>query len=65
VQAGALAAFLREILMSQCASAESIEGDLQRLLDIHFRDMPGLVPKEPGSLPAGALDRLQAYISSK
>lgn len=53
-----MASFLRELLMTQCAYAEALESDMQRCLDIHFRDMPPLVPQQAGALPAGALERL-------
>ncbi len=58
LQAGALAAFLRELLMSPCLYAESLEEDLQRCLEVHFQDMPDLVPAQPGALPQESLTRL-------
>lgn len=59
LQAGALAAFLREMLMSQSAHTEALEADLQRCLELHFADMPPLVPGVPGALRPGTLERLQ------
>jgi len=60
LQAGAMAAFLRELLLSpNCKSPVAVEADLQRCLDIHFKDMPQLVPSQPGSLPPECLQRLQ------
>jgi len=58
LQAGAMASFLRELLMAQCPYADALESDMQRCLDIHFQDMPSLVPKQPGALPEGTLERL-------
>lgn len=59
LQAGAMASFLRELLLTNCRAPAAVEADLQRCLDVHFKDMPQLVPKEPGSLPAECLQRLQ------
>eukprot|EP00877_Chromochloris_zofingiensis_P014362 jgi/Chrzof1/917/Cz01g33160.t1 len=58
LQAGALAAFLRELMMTACPYVEHIQEDLQRCLDLHFQEMPALVPNEPGSLPPDCLERL-------
>jgi hypothetical protein len=48
-QAGALAAFLRELLMTDTPYATAIEADFAHCTQQHFHDMPGLVPKGPGS----------------
>ncbi|KAF8063829.1 hypothetical protein HT031_003686 [Scenedesmus sp. PABB004] len=58
--AGATASFLRELLLSPgCAAPAAVEADLQRCLDMHFRDMPQLIPEAPGALPPECLERLQ------
>lgn len=55
-----MASFLRELLLgAACKAPAAIEADLQRCLDTHFRDMPQLLPREPGRLPAECLQRLQ------
>lgn len=59
LQAGATASFLRELLMSQCPYAAELESDMRRCMDIHFQDMPSLVPTAPGNLPPGTLERLE------
>lgn len=60
LQAGATAAFLRELLLTPgCKAPGAVEADLQRCLELHFRDMPQLVPQQPGSLPPECLDRLR------
>ncbi len=60
-QAGALAAFLRELLLAPCAYASAIEADLQRCLELHFAEMPSLVPQLPGALPQEYMERLAAH----
>jgi hypothetical protein len=32
---------------------------MQRCLEMHFKDMPQLLPEQPGKLPADCLERLQ------
>jgi hypothetical protein len=54
-----MAAFLRELMMTATPYAEAIESDMQRSLEVHFQEMPALVPKEAGSLPPEMLERLQ------
>lgn len=60
LQAGATAAFLRELLLSPlCSAPAAVEADMQRCLEMHFKDMPQLLPEQPGKLPADCLERLQ------
>jgi hypothetical protein len=60
LQAGATAAFLRELLLSPlCSAPAAVEADMQRCLDMHFKDMPQLLPEQPGKLPPDCLERLQ------
>lgn len=59
-QAGALAAFLRELLLGPCPYAEALEADMQRCMELHFAEMPALVPGLPGALPQDYLERLAA-----
>jgi hypothetical protein len=60
LQAGATAAFLRELLLSPlCSAPAAVEADMQRCLDMHFGDMPQLLPEQPGKLPPECLERLQ------
>ncbi|KAI8477151.1 MAG: hypothetical protein J3K34DRAFT_453096 [Monoraphidium minutum] len=60
LQAGALAAFLRELLLAPCAFAAGVEADMQRCMELHFAEMPALVPALPGALPQEYLERLAA-----
>ncbi|GBF98682.1 hypothetical protein Rsub_11396 [Raphidocelis subcapitata] len=60
LQAGALAAFLRELLLAPCPYADALEADMQRCLEVHFADMPALVPALPGALPQEHLAQLAA-----
>lgn len=59
-QAGALASFLRDLLLAPCGYAAEVEVDLQRCIEVHFSTMPGLVPAAPGSLPPEYLERVAA-----
>jgi hypothetical protein len=60
MQAGALAAFLRELLLAPCKYAAAAEADMQRCMELHFAEMPALVPQLPGALPQEYLERLAA-----
>jgi hypothetical protein len=65
LQAGATAAFLRELLLSPlCTASAAVEADMQRCLEMHFKDMPQLLPEQPGKLPADCLERLQPQPAS-
>jgi hypothetical protein len=45
LQAGAAAAFLRDLLLCQdCPSVQLIERDLLRCLELHFRHLHAVVP---------------------
>mmetsp|Transcript_34133 Transcript_34133/g.61545 ORF Transcript_34133/g.61545 Transcript_34133/m.61545 type:complete len:218 (+) Transcript_34133:104-757(+) len=49
LQAGAIASFLRELLLTDCPYASHVESDFQQCMQVHFRDVPFVVPIEPGS----------------
>jgi hypothetical protein len=48
LQAGAIASFLRELVITDCPYADSIMDDLRRVLEVHFQDMASIVPARPG-----------------
>ena len=60
LQAGAVAGLLRDLLLGPCACAEELEADLQRCIELHFAEMPALVPAVPGTLPPEYLERIAA-----
>lgn len=37
LQAGAMASFLRELLLTNCRAPAAVEADLQRCLEVHFK----------------------------
>lgn len=49
VQAGALASFLRELLLSNCVRPDLVQADFQAVAQMHFTLMPQLVPLTPGA----------------
>jgi hypothetical protein len=57
-----MAAFLREILMTPTPAAALIEADLAKCLEMHFAEMPGLLPAQPGALSLDMLERLQPVV---
>lgn len=54
MQAGAIASFLRELLLSNCARADLVQQDFQECVNMHFQLMPKLTPPEPGQSAAVA-----------
>jgi len=48
LQAGALASFLKDLLMQNTRYAPSIEQDFAQCLDIHFKEMAVVMPLVPG-----------------
>ncbi len=48
MQAGAIASFLRELLLSNCARADLVQQDFQECVNMHFQLMPRLTPPVPG-----------------
>lgn len=48
IQAGAIASFLRELLLTDIQYAEDVSQDLQRCLEVHFKDMPQAMPQWNG-----------------
>lgn len=48
MQAGAIASFLRELLLSNCQYADMVQQDFQRCMQIHFSDIGGVIPPVPG-----------------
>ncbi|GFR40713.1 hypothetical protein Agub_g1320 [Astrephomene gubernaculifera] len=55
LQAGALASFLRELLLSSsCPHADLVQQDFQECVSTHFSTMPKLVPPAPGPSAAAA-----------
>lgn len=49
LQAGALASFLREMLLTNCSYSEPLQGDLEKCLLIHFSSVVQHVPELPGA----------------
>lgn len=49
LQAGALASFLRELLLSNCARPDLVQADFQACAQMHFTLMPQLMPLTPGA----------------
>lgn len=49
LQAGAIASYLRELLMCNFPYANAIQQDFRHCLDIHFRDIAGVIPNVPGA----------------
>jgi hypothetical protein len=47
-QAGALASFLRELVIVDCPYADAIMGDLSKCLEVHFQDIASVVPLQAG-----------------
>lgn len=64
LQAGAMAAFLREVLLMPCNNASAVQTDLQKCLELHFKEMPGLVPEVPGPLAAETLQQQTPVVAS-
>lgn len=48
VQAGSMAGFLKELLLQDCPFADLVQVDFQRCMEVHFQDMPSVVPHAPG-----------------
>mmetsp|Transcript_4962 Transcript_4962/g.8639 ORF Transcript_4962/g.8639 Transcript_4962/m.8639 type:complete len:228 (+) Transcript_4962:32-715(+) len=57
LQAGAIAAFLKDLLMTDIPYVAPIQQDFARCIHIHFQDMPNVVPALPGPIvtPSAAL----------
>jgi len=49
LQAGAIAAFLKELLLSTCPYVDLIQEDFKRCIEIHFEDIAKVVPDTPGA----------------
>lgn len=48
LQAGAIASYLREMLLSDFPYADAIEQDFKHCMEIHFRDVASVIPVSPG-----------------
>ncbi|KAG1659089.1 hypothetical protein FOA52_013735 [Chlamydomonas sp. UWO 241] len=62
LQAGALAAFLKELLLSNVASPQLVEDDFRRCIEVHFNDIASVVPQHEGTHaepPQSLLDALE------
>lgn len=61
LQAGALASFLRELLLNNCNRPDLVQQDFQAVMHMHFELMPQLTPPTPGvsAHAGGALDGQQ------
>lgn len=49
LQAGAMAGFLKDLLLSNTAYVDAVQQDFARCTEMHFQDMPGVIPKLPGT----------------
>ncbi|KAG2442454.1 hypothetical protein HXX76_002540 [Chlamydomonas incerta] len=57
LQAGAIASFLRELLLSSCQRPDLVQQDFQECVNMHFQLMPKLTPGAPG--PSAAAQAAQ------
>ncbi|GIL86760.1 hypothetical protein Vretimale_15653 [Volvox reticuliferus] len=63
LQAGAIASFLRELLLSNCQRPDLVQQDFQEAVNIHFQIMPKLTPLTPG--PSAAAQNAGASIQGQ
>ncbi|MEW5317355.1 MAG: hypothetical protein WDW38_008659 [Sanguina aurantia] len=65
LQAGALAAFLREVLLTSCPYFQLIQADFQRCVQLHFSIMPSIVPVQAGTSAEPSQHLINASQKSK
>ncbi len=61
-QAGALAAFLKDLLLTDIPKPDLIEAEFRRCIEIHFADIGTVIPELPGGHaepPQSLLDALE------
>uniref|UniRef100_A0A7S0RIM6 DUF7886 domain-containing protein n=1 Tax=Chlamydomonas leiostraca TaxID=1034604 RepID=A0A7S0RIM6_9CHLO len=64
LQAGALAGFLKELLLCDTPYVEGVQADFAQCMEIHFQDIPAVIPSTAGqSMTPSAM--LQSHAAGK